>query len=69
MIRGVIELFECDIATIKVDNHTIEYPKHLLPIDAQVGDIVLIEGNKITLDKEATDAYKREADEAGRTEV
>lgn len=63
MISGIIDRFEYDIAVIEVDDHTIEYPKHLLPSEAEVGDVVLIEGNKITLDKEATAARRREVDE------
>ncbi|MGG3278774.1 DUF3006 domain-containing protein [Paenibacillus solani] len=55
MIKGVIDRFENDIAVVEVeDGHTLDYPKHLLPIDAEVGDVVNIDGNRFTVDKEET---------------
>ncbi|UNK17314.1 DUF3006 domain-containing protein [Paenibacillus sp. N3/727] len=63
MIKGVIDQIECDIAKIEMeDGHTIEYPKHLLPSEADVGDVVQISGNVITVDKQATKERRREVD-------
>lgn len=64
MIQGVIDQIECDIVTIEVeDGHTIEYPKHLLPAEAEVGDVVHIVGNVITIDKQATEERRTEVDQ------
>ncbi|OBY77479.1 pyruvate kinase [Paenibacillus sp. KS1] len=64
MIQGVIDQIECDIVTIEVeDGHTIEYPKHLLPTEAEVGDVVHIVGNVITINKEATEERRKEVDQ------
>lgn len=64
MIQGVIDQIECDIVTIEVeDGHTIEYPKHLLPAEAEVGDVVHIVGNVITIDKQATAERRKEVDQ------
>ncbi|MGM1047894.1 MAG: DUF3006 domain-containing protein [Bacillota bacterium] len=63
MIKGIIDQIECDIAKIEMeDGHTIEYPKHLLPSEADVGDVVQISGNVITVDKQATKERRREVD-------
>ncbi|SMF76219.1 Protein of unknown function [Paenibacillus uliginis N3/975] len=63
MIKGIIDQIECDIAKIEMeDGHTIEYPKHLLPSEADVGDVVQISGNVITVDKQATKKRRREVD-------
>lgn len=63
MIQGVIDQIVCDIATIEVeDGHTIEYPKHLLPGEAEVGDVVHINGNVITIDKQATTERRKKVD-------
>ncbi|WP_051287341.1 DUF3006 domain-containing protein [Paenibacillus taiwanensis] len=52
MIKGTINRFECDIAVIEVEEHSIEYPKHLLPPGTEVGDVVVIEGNRVLVDKQ-----------------
>ncbi|MCY9513329.1 DUF3006 domain-containing protein [Paenibacillus apiarius] len=63
MIKGVIDQIECDIAKIEMeDGHTIEYPKHLLPSEAEVGDVIQIIGNVLTVDKQATAARRSEVD-------
>ncbi|MGG3282726.1 DUF3006 domain-containing protein [Paenibacillus solani] len=64
MIRGIIDRFENDIAVVEVeDGHTLDYPKHLLPIDAEVGDVIRIDGNHFTVDKEETKKRRNEIDE------
>lgn len=63
MIRGIIDRFESDIAVIEVeDGHTLDYPKHLLPNDAEVGDVIKIDGNQFTIDKEETVKRRKEID-------
>lgn len=61
MIRGIIDRFESDIAVIEVeDGHTLDYPKHLLPSNAAVGDVIKIDGNQFTIDKEETKKRRTE---------
>lgn len=63
LIKGIIDRFESDIAVIEVeDGHTLDYPKHLLPKDAEVGDVIKIEGNQFTIDKEETIKRRKEID-------
>jgi len=63
MIKGVIDRFESDTVVIEIeDGHTVDYPKHLLPIDAEVGDVVRIEGDHFTLDREETKKRRNEID-------
>ena len=63
MIRGIIDRFESDLAIIEVeDGHTLDYPRHLLPIDAEVGDVIIIDGNHFTVDKKETKKRRNEID-------
>lgn len=63
MIKGIIDRFECDLAVIEVEGHTVEYPKYLLPAEAEAGDVIIINGNQFTLDKEETKKRKQEIDD------
>ncbi|SMF88115.1 Protein of unknown function [Paenibacillus uliginis N3/975] len=63
MIKGVIDRFEDDIAVVEVeDGKTLHYPKHLLPSDAEVGDVIKIDGNHFTVDKDETKKRRNEID-------
>lgn len=61
LIKGIIHQFESDKAVIEVvDGLTLDYPKHLLPSDTEVGNVIKIEGSQFIVDKEETLKRRKE---------
>ncbi|HDR7621848.1 DUF3006 domain-containing protein [Bacillus mycoides] len=60
MKRGIIDRFEGELAVIEINNSTIDVPKSKLPSTAKEGDVLIIEGDKYTIDKDETDKKRRE---------
>ncbi|WP_372663753.1 DUF3006 domain-containing protein [Cohnella sp.] len=54
MERGIIDRFENMIVVIEVDGLTRDLPRALLPRDAKVGDVVLLDNGEIRLDQAET---------------
>ena len=59
MKRGIIDRFEGELAVIEVNNITMDVPKSKLPSTAK-GDVLIIEGDTYTIDKDETDKRRRE---------
>jgi hypothetical protein len=62
-IKGIIDRFEGDIAVVEIDGKTKDFPKSIFPKEAEVGDVIIIDGDKITVDKKATDKLRKEIEE------
>ena len=60
MKRGIIDRFEGKLAVIEVNNVTIDVPKSKLPATAKEGDVLIIEDDTYTIDKDETDKRRRE---------
>lgn len=60
MKRGIIDRFEEDLVVIEVDGVTRDFPRVVLPLDAKVGDSVLIDNGEIRLDQADTKQRKKE---------
>ncbi len=60
MQKGIIDRFEGDLAIIEIEDHTIEIPKEKMPKNAQVGDLVLLDGDSIAVDPIGTKKLKKE---------
>ena len=56
--KGIIDRFEGEYAVIEINGETKDFSKTMLPNDVQVGDVVLIDGDKISIDKEETKQRK-----------
>ena len=63
MVRGIIDRFEDDIVVIEIDGVTKDYPKAMLPKDAQVGDVVQLEGDTTVILKDETDKRRKEIEQ------
>ncbi|MEH7341321.1 DUF3006 domain-containing protein, partial [Priestia megaterium] len=50
-IKGIIDRFEEGFAVVEIEGKTKDYPKDIFPKDTEVGDVVYITGNKVTVDK------------------
>jgi Protein of unknown function (DUF3006) len=59
-MRGIIDRFEGELVVIEIDGKTKDFPKNLLPYNAEVGDVVYIEDDKITVSKNETEKLRRE---------
>ncbi|MDM5191142.1 DUF3006 domain-containing protein [Bacillus hominis] len=60
MKRGIIDRFEGELAVIEINNITIDVPKSKLPPTAKEGDVLIIEDDQYTIDKNETDKKRRE---------
>ncbi|MDR4173958.1 DUF3006 domain-containing protein [Bacillus nitratireducens] len=60
MKRGIIDRFEGELAVIEINNSTIDVPKAKLPSAAKEGDVLIIEDDTYTIDKNETDKRRRE---------
>mgnify|MGYP005834766131 CR=1 FL=1 len=62
-MRVTIDRFEGNYAVCETDSREmINLDRHTLPPDAREGDILLIEDNKISIDKTATSNQKNKID-------
>lgn len=57
-----MDRFEGDLAVIEIDGVTVDYPKKILPKDVQVGDLLIIENDTISIDVEGAKQLKTEID-------
>ncbi|WP_242275105.1 DUF3006 domain-containing protein [Bacillus cereus group sp. BfR-BA-01445] len=60
MKRVIIDRFEGELAVIEVNNVTMDVPKSKLPSTSKEGDVLIIEGDTYTIDKDETDKRRRE---------
>lgn len=61
--RGIIDRFEGDLVVIEINEETIDVPRDNIPSDAREGDVLTINGNVYTIDKNETNKRKREIQE------
>ncbi|MBU8757063.1 DUF3006 domain-containing protein [Priestia megaterium] len=62
-IKGIIDRFEEGFAVIEIEGITKDYPKSIFPKEAQVGDVVYITGDKVTIDKSETKKLVKEIED------
>lgn len=60
MKSGIIDRYEGDLAIIEIEGSEAQYPKSALPPTAKIGDLVVIEGDVIRIDVDATAKRKVE---------
>lgn len=59
-MTGIIDRFEGDLVVVEIDGETTDFPKRLFPPEANAGDVVEIDGDKITVKKAETDKLRKE---------
>lgn len=62
-IKGIIDRFEEGFAVVEIEGKTKDYPKDIFPKDTEVGDVVYITGNKVTIDRQETKKREKEIQE------
>ncbi|MBH0358274.1 DUF3006 domain-containing protein [Bacillus toyonensis] len=60
MQRGIIDHFDGALAVIEINNITIDVPRSKLPSNVKEGDVLIIENDTYTIDKNETDKRRRE---------
>ncbi len=63
MKKGIIDRFEGELAVVEFDDEMKDIPKSKLPKKANVGDVLIFDGDKITISKEETGKLKKEIDD------
>ncbi|XIH76303.1 DUF3006 domain-containing protein (plasmid) [Priestia aryabhattai] len=59
----MIDRFEEGFAVVEIEGITKDYPKDIFPEDTQVGDVVYITGNKVTVDRQETKKRGKEIED------
>ncbi|MGF9741451.1 DUF3006 domain-containing protein [Priestia megaterium] len=62
-IKGIIDRFEEGFAVVEIEGKTKDYPKDIFPKGAEVGDVVYLTGNKVTIDKNETKKLAKEIED------
>lgn len=63
MKKGIIDRFEGEIAVVEFEKEMKDIPKADLPEKAQAGDVLIFEGDTITISAEETAKLKKEIDD------
>lgn len=63
MRKGIIDRFEGDIAVVEFNGITEDISREELPIDCKVGDVLIFNDSKITIDKADTQNKRKEIDD------
>lgn len=58
--EGIIDRFENNMVVVEIDGQTKDYSRSLFPDAAKPGDVIRIDGKKITLLPEATTCRRQE---------
>ncbi|MZQ76328.1 MAG: DUF3006 family protein [Peptoclostridium sp.] len=63
MTRGVIDRFEGDVAVVELeDRSVVEIQRKLLPEHALEGDVLIIDGEIVSIDEDDTKNRKEKAE-------
>jgi hypothetical protein len=62
-VKGIIDRFEGDIAVVEINGKTQDFPKSIFPKEAEVGDVVIIDGDTVAVDKKETEKLRKEIEE------
>lgn len=63
MEKGIIDRFEGDLAVIEFGEEMRDVPRKQLPKNCDVGDLLIFEGNSITIDKSGTNNLRTEIED------
>ena len=63
MKKGIIDRFEGELAVVEFDDEMKDIPKSKLPKKTNVGDVLIFDGNKITVSKKENSKLEKEIDD------
>lgn len=59
-MKGIIDRFEEELVVVEIDGEMKDFHKDLFPPEVVAGDVVEIEGNKVTVYKTETEVLRKE---------
>jgi hypothetical protein len=62
-MKGIIDRFEEDWAVVEIEGETKDFDRAIFPEEAVAGDVVEIEGDKVTILKDETKRLRKEIEE------
>lgn len=62
-MKGIIDRFEDEFVVIEMEGVTKDFPKSIFPDDAATGDVVEINGHKVTILKGETEKLRKEIED------
>lgn len=63
MEKGIIDRFEDDLAVIEFETEMRDVPRKKLPQNSEVGDLLIFDGESITIDKAGTNKLRTEIED------
>lgn len=63
MEKGIIARFEGELAVVEFGEEMRDIPKSELPKNSEVGDLLVFNGNSVTIDKAGTEKLRAEIEE------
>lgn len=63
MEKGIIDRFEDELAVIEFGEEMRDIPKNKLPKNSEVGDLLVFDGDSITIDKDGTNKLRAEIED------
>ena len=63
MEKGIIDRFEGELAVVEFGEAMRDIPKNKLPKNSKVGDVLIFNGNSISIDKDGTDKLRTEIED------
>lgn len=63
MEKGIIDRFEGKLAVVEFGEEMRDIPKNQLPKDSKIGDLLIFEGDSVTIDKAGTDKLRNEIED------
>ncbi|WP_047153676.1 DUF3006 domain-containing protein [Aneurinibacillus tyrosinisolvens] len=59
MMKGIVDRFEGEIVVVEIEGKTHDFPKSLFPSEVKPGDIVVMDGKHISIDKKEMEERKK----------
>ena len=63
MEKGIIDRFENELAVVEFGEEMRDIPRNKLPKHSEIGDLLIFEGDSVTIDKAGTDKLRNEIED------
>lgn len=63
MEKGIIDRFEGELAVVEFGEEMRDVPRKNLPKNSEVGDLLIFDGEVVTIDKEGTNKLRMEIED------
>lgn len=59
-MKGIIDRFEEEVVVVEIEGVIKNFTKSIFPLEAATGDVIEINGDKVTILKDETDKLRKE---------